>query len=234
MHIPRIKHLPIKLKLALSLVLAAGCFFPLTAISEEVGLFNSIEFQGKSIKALPRWVRVLEKISEENQILKACNSNFQNCPTPALIAWREFMVKHQAEEIVTHQTLQDLNDFVNQWAYITDMNNWGKSDYWASPLEFMSNSGDCEDYAIMKYVALKGLGVSQSDMRIVVVQDTVRDVAHAVLAVYLEGAKPFIMDSLFDTVLSHDKILQYIPHYSVNETTRWAHIMPIRKKEHDQ
>ena len=224
------KYAPL-LKLKLALVMAFGVFLPATAVAAETtGLFNSVEFKGRSIKALPRWVRVLEKVSEEKEVLRACRQSFQNCTTPALLAWREFVVSHEAGP-VSRQTLQDLNDFVNQWSYITDMNNWGKRDYWASPLEFLENSGDCEDYAIMKYVALKELGVLQSDMRIVVVQDTVRDIAHAVLAVYLDGEEPLVMDSLFDTVLSHDKIKQYIPHYSVNETTRWAHIMPIRKNE---
>ena len=64
-------------------------------------------------------------------------------------------------------------------------------------------------------------------LRMVVVQDTLRDLAHAVLAVYLDD-DVVILDNLTNAVLSHDRVFQYVPYYSVNETTRWAHVPPGR------
>ncbi len=48
----------------------------------------------------------------------------------------------------------------------------------------MNNSGDCADYAIAKFFALRYLGYSNEEMRIAVVYDRMRRIGHAVLAIY--------------------------------------------------
>src|SRR3546814_7668568 len=52
--------------------------------------------------------------------------------------------------------------------------------------------------------------------------DRIRRVGHAVLAVYALG-DILILDSLTDLIFSHRKYRHYVPQYSMNETTRWAH-----------
>ena len=104
-----------------------------------------------------------------------------------------------------------------------DIVNWKQQDYWEIPAEFLKKSGDCEDYSIIKYFTLKELGIAPESMRIVVVRDTIRNFAHAVLAVYVNG-DAFILDNLSNSVLSHTKLRQYSPQYSVNEFGRWAHM----------
>lgn len=192
------------------------------------GLFGSIEFKAKSLKALPKWTKLLGRIQLEEATYIACEKDPLECQTVGMHSWRSF-VKRMKEESFSHNELvQEINLFVNQWPYITDSENWKKRDYWATPSEFTEHSGDCEDYAIIKYVTLKELGVSPENMRIVVVHDHVRAIDHAVLAVYDDEGLPMILDSLIDAVLSHRALLQYTPHYSVNETTRWAHINPVK------
>jgi len=58
-----------------------------------------------------------------------------------------------------------------------------------------------------------------------VVRDVVRDLAHAVLAVYLDD-EVYILDNLTRAVLPQDRISHYVPYYSINEETRWAHVPP--------
>ena len=89
----------------------------------------------------------------------------------------------------------------------------------------MQNSGDCEDYAIFKYVSLRLVGFKPDDLRIVVLNDTLRGLAHAVLAVYLADGV-YILDNVTNAVLPQDRISQYVPYYSLNETARWAHVPP--------
>ena len=50
-----------------------------------------------------------------------------------------------------------------------------------------SGAGDCEDYAIAKFVALQRAGVSPDDLRIVIMRDTIRGEDHAVAAARLDG-----------------------------------------------
>ena len=107
--------------------------------------------------------------------------------------------------------------------YREDIENWGREDYWAIPAEFIARSGDCEDYAIAKYFTLKELGIPPKSMRIVVLRDTIRNLAHAVLAVYMDG-EAYILDNVTDIVLPHTRIRNYRPQFSVNEFGRWTHI----------
>ena len=60
----------------------------------------------------------------------------------------------------------------------------------------------------------------------VVVRDVVRDLAHAVLAVYVDQ-EVYILDNLTKAVLPQERLGHYVPYYSVNETTRWAHVAPV-------
>ena len=123
----------------------------------------------------------------------------------------------------TQSQIFEINRFINKWNQKTDEENYGKLDYWATPLEFLINGGDSEDFAIMKYISLRELGVSPDKMRIVVTKDVLRNESHSVLAVRHKGSS-FILDSLNDTVVKEEFIKYYVPFYSVNETTRWAHI----------
>jgi predicted transglutaminase-like cysteine proteinase len=122
--------------------------------------------------------------------------------------------------------LRNVNSLFNQWPYRLDSEVWGVVDYWAAPIEFLRKSGDCEDYAITKYFALKQLGVPAADMRIVILLDSIRRLGHAILVVYT-GGDAYVLDNLSNVVLSHQRYGHYVPQYSINEEYRWAHI-PIK------
>ncbi len=67
-------------------------------------------------------------------------------------------------------------------------------------------------------------------MRIVVLKDTLRNLDHAVTAVYLDG-DAWILDNLSNAVLSHKRLSHYRPQFSVNEEYRWAHLTPSAPKK---
>ena len=60
--------------------------------------------------------------------------------------------KAQAWEFLVY-----VNEKMNDWtSYLKDKDNYKTSDYYASPLETLDRqSGDCDDYAILKYFILK-------------------------------------------------------------------------------
>lgn len=196
---------------------------PAHAIS--TALFGTAEFRAESHAALPKWDRVLEGIATEKSQYEACQGNYDACPSRAAMAWQALISGLQGEN--PSKQIREVNRFFNQIEYRPDSENFGISDYWATPLEFIAYAGDCEDYAIAKYVSLRQLGYPASTLRMVVVQDTLRDLAHAVLAVYTDEGT-FILDNLTNAVLPHDRIFQYEPYYSVNEEARWAHVPASR------
>ena len=195
-----------------------------TAAAASPQLFGTVEFRAESLAALPQWQRALQQINDEHQTYRACSSAEEGCPSPGAVAWQA-MLKKQVGRAPFDQ-IQAINRFLNDWQYRSDLENYGRRDYWATPLEFLRRSGDCEDYAIIKYVSLRQLGFGADQLRLVVLNDVVRDLAHAVLAVYLDE-QVYILDNLSRSVLPQEQVRQYVPYYSINETTRWAHVAPV-------
>lgn len=208
--------------LALGLLLAAS---PAAGGAAPPDLFGTVELRAASLAALPQWQRVLDEIEDEREAYAACRRDAGSCPSRGVRAWITMIDRHRDDAPIDQ--LDVVNRFLNKWRYKTDATNYGRRDYWATPLEFLRRSGDCEDYAIIKYVSLRELGFSADQLRVVVVKDTVRDIAHAVLAVYLDG-EAYILDNLVGRVLPQDRVTRYVPYYSINETTRWAHVAPAK------
>jgi predicted transglutaminase-like cysteine proteinase len=67
---------------------------------------------------------------------------------------------------------------------VNDWKQYGVEDFWAAPLTTLtSRASDCEDYAIVKYFALRALGISADDLRLVIVRNVRRQTKHAVVTV---------------------------------------------------
>lgn len=185
------------------------------------GLFRSHEFRS-TLKALPSWTRVMASAESQTDTYYACNTSIEVCSAAAL-SWQKII--KQSQGLAAMDQLVAVNKYFNRWPYRLDIDVYGVSDYWATPGEFLKLSGDCEDYSITKYYALRKLGFSIDDLRIVLLKDNIRNIAHAVLAVKLND-ESYILDNMSDLVLPHIKYEHYIPQYSVNEFYRWAHISP--------
>ena len=197
---------------------------PLKDSKGNIRLFRTIELRGK-LKALPRWQRIVNKMAAHKQqyLLNSLPTSGKNQRK----RWREFKSKIASANRM--EQIRKVNSYFNKWPYRLDKENWGKREYWATPPEFVKNSGDCEDYAIAKYYALRELGLSTKKMRIVALQDNIRRLGHAVLIVYINN-DAYVLDNQTKLVLPHGKFSHYIPQFSVNELNRWAHI-PVKKNQ---
>jgi predicted transglutaminase-like cysteine proteinase len=118
--------------------------------------------------------------------------------------------------------VRHVNTLMNKTRYITDQNNWGKSDYWATPIEFLKRGGDCEDFAIAKYTALRMLGIPEERLRVAIVQDTYKNIAHAVLIAYTDQG-PMLLDNQIKEAIFTDTTRRYKPIYSINRQAWWLH-----------
>ena len=201
----------------------------LTARPNKLKLFGSREMKSRKVKSFNKWTSMwrrhnLPKATEE-QLAQRKQTRELSCAGIARIecsreAWDKFIAEQK--DVPLGDLLTAVNQYMNRTTYIVDPVNWGIPDYWATPDEFFLKDGDCEDYAISKYVTLKRLGVDPMDMRIVVLQDENLRAAHAVLAVRYEG-KYMILDNQVNSVLPDTQILHYRPVYSINETGWWLH-----------
>jgi predicted transglutaminase-like cysteine proteinase len=206
-------------------ILTALLFTTLLAFNSYAGekqyLFNTIEFKSKSLESLPKWVEILERMTNEKQQVNICNKSLQSCDNKFISHWIKF-IRQTSKIKDKKQVVAEVNTFFNDWEYILDIDNWGISDYWEIPSEFIEFSGDCEDYAIIKYYTLRTLGFKADDLRIVILKDTIRNGAHAVLATYFKD-EILILDNLSTMPLEDTILTQYVPYYSINENTKWLH-----------
>lgn len=122
----------------------------------------------------------------------------------------------------SREMLVQVNRQANRQPYHADMDLWGASDFWALPEEFALRGGDCEDYAIAKYVALRERGVSADDLRIAVGYDHRRGDYHAVLKVRAEG-RWLTLDMEIDSPLEPAQIAHFETIYTIAEGGLWDH-----------
>lgn len=116
------------------------------------------------------------------------------------------------------EQLEGVNDLFNAVGYSSDMKLYGKSDHWATPWEFLGkDQGDCEDYVIAKYFALKHLGVPSKKLYFSYVRSTRFKEPHMVLT-YFEtpDAVPLVLDNINFRVFPATKRKDLIPIYNFN------------------
>ena len=176
------------------------------------------ETKSTDISAFTKWTSTLTRHPHHFEQLTAQCITHKNCKKQD---WED-----QLQTLKTKSTIQQIkgiNHYINQAPYVKDIVNWGMEDYWETLFEFFTRNGDCEDYAIAKYLSLKKLGFDTANLRIVVLNDDNLGVLHSVLAVY-EGSDVYILDNQIKTVLKDTRIHHYTPIYSINETAWWRHL----------
>ncbi len=177
-------------------------------------IFGSAEKESKSLAAFTKWTQMFEHFDA------ALNTQSGQNTMNQFKSQIEFL-----RGLPMNKVVSGVNEIVNRIPYINDSDIYGKSDYWASPIEFIQNGGDCEDFAITKYVALRALGIPEERMRILVLQDLQKNVPHAVLVVYTDNG-PVLLDNQIKTVTHVDRVSHYKPIFSINRDSWWLHTKP--------
>jgi predicted transglutaminase-like cysteine proteinase len=132
-----------------------------------------------------RWETVTRQVESETSVLLSCMTQ-EECP----VAARRFLeIVDEAREYHGLARVGVINRAVNLSIIPTsDMKQWGVLDRWSPPLETLTTGrGDCEDYAIIKYVALLNAGIRRQDVKLVVVHDLRRNEDHAITMTRVDG-----------------------------------------------
>ncbi len=116
------------------------------------------------------------------------------------------------------EKLKAVNDFYNEVRYSPDIKVYRKKDYWATPYEFLGkDKGDCEDYVIAKYFALKYLGVDSKKLFFTYVRSTKFKAPHMVLTYFkTPRSEPLILDNTNRRIFPASKRKDLIPIYNFN------------------
>ena len=156
-----------------------------------------------------------ESFADEQMLLRL-NEQYSKQAKQRAILLNNLLNKLSKEEVSIQ--LKEVNRFFNQFQYKSDMKLWGQKDYWATPEEFIGvNSGDCEDYVVAKYFALRSLGVPDERLYLTYVKAVRQNVAHMVLSYFATPKSiPLILDNYNQRILPANKRRDLLPVYSFN------------------
>ncbi|GAA5186789.1 transglutaminase-like cysteine peptidase [Ferrimonas gelatinilytica] len=136
-------------------------------------------------------------------------------------AWRRLMTELAGQPV--SQQLDKINVFFNQFRFDDDQRLWGENNHWATPMEFIGlGAGDCEDFALAKFLSLQALGVDGDQLRLVYVKALQLDQFHMVLAYYPSaGSVPLVLDNLDGQIRPANERQDLAPIYSFNGKRLW-------------
>lgn len=167
-------------------------------------------------KHVPRWSDVMARAQVERGASNGCAAEAPAGSAACRYAlWQsELQSLHgraPLEQIATVQTA------INRLPYVSDLENWSMADRWATPVEMFARGGDCEDFALTKYFALRELGFPEPDLTLAVVWDNQDSEQHAILFVRSEGAV-WLLDNKFDAPMPASAFAaRYRVLYSLNQ-----------------
>lgn len=150
--------------------------------------------------------------------------------SPALFRDWQQLIDH-SRGLGTQDKLRRINEFFNRKIQFTDdMQVWGQTDYWASPLETLAKArGDCEDFTIAKYFTLIEAGLPNEQLRLIYVKARIGGPAsnvtqaHMVLAYYASpDAEPMILDNLITDIRPASRRNDLQPVFSFNSMGIWS------------
>ena len=118
-----------------------------------------------------KWQGVAHKLDDERVQLALCDGDRENCASDA--ALRLLSIVDAGRQREGRARLGEINRAINLAIRpMSDLAQFGQEDVWSSPLAtFYRGAGDCEDYAIAKFAALRMAGIASEDLRIVVLAD---------------------------------------------------------------
>ena len=189
---------------------------------KKLGFLKSIVFLAFSINLAIASVEI-------DRLLLLASQRYGDSGAAAVMAWRDLLT--QAASQPDAAKLRRVNDFFNRRTrFGEDSDIWGRQDYWATPLEVLGRGqGDCEDYAIAKYVTLKLLGIPPEKLRLTYVkariggpQSTLVQ-AHMVLSYYpAPNDEPLVLDSLISDIRPASRRPDLVTIFGFNAEGLWV------------
>jgi len=119
---------------------------------EPFGLSTAPVTQGA---VLEKWLNVAREVDDERLVLRMCDENRASCQSPTALQFLAIVDSGRA--LGGRARIGEINRAINlKLKPVSDLALYGVEDVWSPPLAtFAISAGDCEDYAIAKFVALR-------------------------------------------------------------------------------
>jgi len=178
---------------------------------EPFGLFT---FRAPEGMLWRKWRNIEADMAREQLTLNRCRTDAETCPPHAAQFLRLIGAVNSKPG---RAKLEEANRAVNMAIrYVSDYSQHGEADRWSAPLaSFATAKGDCEDYAIAKYMVLREAGVAREDLQLVLVRDRAVRQDHAVLAARLDD-RWLILDNRQSLLIEDSNASSFTPLFAIN------------------
>jgi len=161
-----------------------------------------------------KWRAIELEIGREEKVLADCRAQ-KPCPEPAQ---NLLNIVAEGGDRTGRARVGLINKAVDlAITPMADNAQWGSEDHWSPPFETLqTHRGDCEDYAIVKYVALRGAGLGSRDVKIVILRNLFPIGDHAVAAARVNG-EWLILDNRWLTLVRDTDMMRSTPKFMLDE-----------------
>ncbi|MCW5715056.1 MAG: transglutaminase-like cysteine peptidase [Bauldia sp.] len=166
-----------------------------------------VDVMSNSLSPLARWSELLERHQSQVAAGAECQGRLF-CRD----GWSQLV--GALGGVGPQDLLSEVNRLVNRVRYVPDV-----ADTWSTPTEFLRRGGDCEDFAIAKYLLLRQFGIPAAQMRIVVTRPPNSE-PHAILLVETAGGT-VALDNLRETPYAFGRQAASTMVYAFNEQSMW-------------
>jgi len=176
--------------------------------------FGVVAFRAPEGILWRKWRRIEADMAKEHAVLQHCRTNPKTCP-PNAAQFLQLITAVKARS--GRGQLDEVNSAVNMVIrYVSDFAQHGEADRWSTALAtFATRKGDCEDYAIAKYVALTEAGFPRDDLLLVLARDRAVRQDHVMLAARLDS-QWLILDSRRSESMDDSEATSFTPLFTIN------------------
>ena len=194
--------------------------------TEPFGLFT---FRAPEGMLWRKWRGVEADMAKEKAVMDRCREDAASCPSYAAQFLRLInAVKSKSGRARLDEANRAVNTAIR---YVSDFAQFGEADRWSAPLaSFATAKGDCEDYAIAKYAALREAGFPLDEMRLVLVRDRAVRQDHAVLAARFDG-RWLILDNRRSELMEDADASTLTPLFAINHGGVYLFAAPYAKRQ---
>jgi predicted transglutaminase-like cysteine proteinase len=199
--------------------------------AEPFGLFAS-RLAGGGLRQ--KWLGVQARLDDERVQIALCEGDRERCVSPSALRFLAIVDAAKARE--GRARLGEINRAINLAIRpMSDLVQYGEIDLWSPPLATLARgAGDCEDYAIAKFVALQLAGVAPDDLRIVIMHEIISGEDHAVAAARLDG-RWLTLDNRRMVMIEDAEVKNYQPTFVIDRdgVKRYQEApMPVVEERH--
>lgn len=159
-------------------------------------------FDAANAPTLTIWTNLQVDLDRDREVISHCRFSIETCSDPAarrFIAIVDEGAGYEGRARIAH---------INRAANLAIRYRVENSEAWTSPLTALAaGTGDCKQFAVLKYAALKESGIAADRLHILIVEDKARHAAHAVVAVR-DGTQWLVLNNRNSTLIEFGDFLR--------------------------